>query len=68
MNTDTPQILRLPAVMHMTGLGRSSIYAFIKNETFPQSMKLGPKAVGWLREDIENWIQERTAESERRGS
>ena len=53
------KILKLPAVMEKTALSRSSIYAFIKNQTFPQPIQLGARAVGWHSTEIENWLQER---------
>jgi prophage regulatory protein len=48
-------ILRLDAVMRVTGLGRSSIYNKVAEETFPKPIKLGPRAVGWLESEIEAW-------------
>lgn len=56
MNT---KILRLPDVMEATGLSRSSIYSFIKENTFPKPHRLGARAVGWLQSDISAWINER---------
>ena len=49
-------ILRLPAVITRTGLSRSTIYLFISNGTFPPSLALGSRAVGWLESDIEAWL------------
>ncbi|CAN7396628.1 AlpA family transcriptional regulator [Pararhizobium sp. LjRoot235] len=48
-------ILRLDAVMRATGLGRSSIYNKVAEEIFPKPIKLGPRAVGWLENEIEAW-------------
>jgi len=52
------QIQKLPQVMALTGLSRSSIYAFIQKNTFPKPIRLGERAVGWLSSEIENWIAE----------
>ena len=43
----TQTILRLPAVMFHTGLGRSTIYARIADRLWPQPVNLGARAVGW---------------------
>jgi prophage regulatory protein len=51
------RILRLPAVIQLTGLSRSSIYLRIAEGSFPKQVSLGPRAVGWREIDIENWIQ-----------
>ncbi|MBT3205610.1 MAG: AlpA family phage regulatory protein [Gammaproteobacteria bacterium] len=47
-------ILRLPAVSSRTGLSRSSIYMQASQGSFPASIKIGPRAVGWLESDIQN--------------
>ncbi|HEY4370493.1 MAG TPA: AlpA family transcriptional regulator [Burkholderiales bacterium] len=57
--TQTQKIVRLPAVMGMTGLSRASVYAFVKAHTFPAPVKLGPKASGWLLSEVQGWIVER---------
>ena len=53
------QILRLPAVMKLTGLPRSTIYLYIKKKQFPKQFKLGPRSVGWIKSEIEEWLLER---------
>lgn len=59
-------ILRMPAVVAMTGISRSRIYEYMKRETdaFPKPLKLGPGSVGWRRAEIEAWLDAR----ERAGS
>lgn len=52
-------VIRLPNVKARTGLSRSSIYAFIKEGTFPPPIPLGLRSVGWLSSDIDAWIAER---------
>ena len=52
-------ILRLKHVKARTGLARSTIYHHIKAGTFPRSIPLGPRAVGWLESDVSNWIAQR---------
>ena len=52
-------IWRLPVVMARTGLGRSSIYDKIGKDEFPPPINLGPRAVGWLADEVEEWIQGR---------
>lgn len=57
------KILRLRAAKDWTGLSRSTIYAMMKNGTFPQSISLGARAVGWLEADIQAWIDSRITAS-----
>ena len=49
-------ILRLKQVGAETGLSRSSIYRAIQAGTFPSSISLGPRSVGWRRGDIDAWL------------
>ncbi len=54
--SDKIRINRLETVKYVTGLSRSTIYLRIKNGEFPKPIKLGGRAVGWLEEDIQNWL------------
>ena len=49
------KIYRLPEVMTMTGLSRSSIYLRISTNEFPKPVKLGRRAVGWPEDTIIAW-------------
>ncbi|HOY71006.1 MAG TPA: AlpA family phage regulatory protein [Methylotenera sp.] len=56
------KILRLKNVIAMTGLSRSSIYSFQKSGSFPRSMKLSERSVGWLEADVTGWIANKAGE------
>lgn len=51
------KILRLPEVKAATGRSRSSIYQGMADGSFPRSVALGERAIGWRASDIENWLQ-----------
>jgi len=51
------KIIRLKQVMETTGLARSTIYKFIAAGTFPKSVPLGGKSVGWVDEEIQEWVK-----------
>ena len=57
------KVLRLTEVCDRTGLSKSSIYKKMQELNFPQSIALGARAVGWLEEEIEQWIQTRISKS-----
>ncbi|QBY02940.1 AlpA family transcriptional regulator [Thalassotalea sp. HSM 43] len=52
------KIIRLPAVKDKTGLSRSSIYLRMSKGEFPQNISLGGRAVGWVEEDINEWLEQ----------
>lgn len=53
------RMVRLAEVIRSSGLSRSSIYAGVKEGTFPKPVKIGKRSVAWSSEDISNWIAER---------
>jgi prophage regulatory protein len=61
---NTIRLIRLPEVMTMTGLSRSSIYERKSRGSFPQSISIGARAVAWDSTQIEKWIEEQIEASE----
>lgn len=59
------RILGLEAVCKVTGLGRSCIYQLQAEQRFPQSIRIGARAVGWLEDDIKRWLTDRITASRR---
>lgn len=55
------RVMKLPAVKNRTGSSRSSIYEAISRGDFPKPIKLGPRAVGWIESEIDQWVSERMA-------
>jgi len=49
------RFLRLPAVMDMVGMARSTIYKQISACIFPAPVQLGPCAVAWEEMAIAKW-------------
>ena len=43
----------------MTTLSPSTIYRLMREESFPEPIKIGPRAVRWRREEIEDWLASR---------
>ena len=53
------RLIRLKEVTSITGLGRSSIYKFMKSGLFPLTISLGERAVAWSEDEINEWVQDR---------
>ena len=58
-----PAYFRLPKVKHYTGLSTSTIWRLEKEELFPRRIRIGKRAVAWLKSDIEQWIQTQAIKS-----
>ncbi|KRW58565.1 helix-turn-helix transcriptional regulator [Pseudomonas sp. TTU2014-080ASC] len=56
------RLIRLPEVINLTGLSRSSIYKYISEKTFPQSVSLGERACAWVESEVQEWVLARIAE------
>lgn len=59
------KIAKLPDVITLTGLSKSSIYAKMSADSpsydpcFPRSLRLGERSIGWREDEITDWIQSR---------
>ena len=54
---DLGDIIRRHEVMRMTGLKATSIWRLEKAGQFPRSIRITPKATGWLRSEVQEWIR-----------
>jgi prophage regulatory protein len=52
-------LLRIEAVVRVTGLGRSTIYRLVACDEFPPPVHLTRRAVAWRRSDLERWTNAR---------
>ncbi|WP_082491736.1 AlpA family transcriptional regulator [Duganella sp. Leaf126] len=69
MNTshnDSPpratRLLRIREVLRLCGLSRATLYREIKLHAFPAPVKLSARSVGWLQEDVAQWLEARIAQ------
>lgn len=53
------KILRRKQVQDVIGLKKSQIYALTHTPDFPQRVKLGTRAVGWLEHEVQAYIESR---------
>ena len=57
LGTPANDLLRMRAVVQRTGLGRSTIYRLMASKQFPLPVRLGSRAVGWRRADLDRWTE-----------
>ncbi len=53
------KIIKIPEVIEMTGLSKSTIYVLISRGEFPAQLKLSERASGWTLSSVEDWIDSR---------
>ena len=61
--TKAPRFLRLPEVLQMICLGKTSIYARINEGTFPRQIPIGSNSVVWLEKDVVAWMEKQMEEA-----
>ncbi len=61
MNKPKIELLPFARVSKQVGLGRSSLYQRIKEETFPRPVSLGAHCVRWRSDEIDEWINSQIA-------
>ncbi len=59
MRMTAVQILRLPQVCKVTGLGRSMIYQLESQQRFPSRVRIGLRAAGWVESEVQLWLASR---------
>ncbi|PAW34900.1 dipicolinate synthase [Pantoea vagans] len=59
MKNSSIRLIRMPEVLSKTGFKKSWIYLLISNNSFPKSIKMGPRSVAFVEAEIDQWILER---------
>ncbi len=52
-------LLRLPTVQELTGLSPTTIWRREKAGQFPRRRRVGPNAVAWRSDEVDEWIRSR---------
>ena len=55
------RILRSPEVQSRAGYSGMHLSRLEKAGKFPKRIKLGPNSVGWLEEEVDDWIAQKMA-------
>lgn len=53
------KLLTEKQVLERIQVGRTTLRRWLKKDTFPQPLAMGPGRIGWLEEEVEGWIQSR---------
>ncbi|MCE4558012.1 helix-turn-helix transcriptional regulator [Roseateles cellulosilyticus] len=59
LGTSPSDIQRLPTVCQRMGLGSSTIYRLMAQQSFPSAVQLSTRAVGWPKSTIDAWLEAR---------
>jgi prophage regulatory protein len=61
LNNDQIEFIRLPEVKKLVGLGTTKIYTMASQGLFPKQVRLGGRAVAWIKSEVLQWSNEQIA-------
>lgn len=56
-------LIRLPEVQRRTGYSKAWIYRLMRSQRFPLAVKIGSRAIAFVESEIDDWVNQRIAES-----
>lgn len=56
-------LIRLPEVLRRTGYSKAWIYRLMSEQRFPSAVKIGSRAIAFVESEIDDWVNQRIAES-----
>lgn len=59
------RLLRIREVLRLCGMSRATRHREIKLHNFPAPVKMSAWSVGWLQEDVAQWLDVRIAQRDR---
>ena len=59
--TTAPRFLRLPEVLNLVGVTRSTLYRWMDAGSFPKQIHLGPHTIVWNEREVVQWMEDRIA-------
>ncbi|BDC81516.1 MULTISPECIES: helix-turn-helix transcriptional regulator [Aeromonas] len=62
MSDQNIRLIRIRDVMSKVGLSKPTIYMRMKEGTFPNNVRIGPRHVAWVEREINEWLTAKIAE------
>lgn len=56
-------LIRMTDAMRRTGYGKAWIYRLISQDKFPKPVKIGSRSIAFVESEVDEWINQRIAES-----
>lgn len=59
--SEPARLIRRPAVLDRTGLKTSALYEKMAAGDFPKPVTISARSVGWVEQEVDDWIRARIA-------
>ncbi|MEH6371733.1 MULTISPECIES: helix-turn-helix transcriptional regulator [Pectobacterium] len=56
-------LIRFAEVQKRTGYSKAWLYRLMNEQRFPAAIKIGPRSIAFIESEIDEWINQRIAES-----
>lgn len=56
-------LIRITEVQRRIGYSKAWIYRLLKDSRFPKPVKIGTRAIAFVESEVDEWIEQRIAES-----
>lgn len=56
-------LIRFSKVQKRTGYSKAWLYRLMNQQRFPAAIKIGPRSIAFIESEIDEWINQRIAES-----
>jgi predicted DNA-binding transcriptional regulator AlpA len=64
---DELRLIREPELRQLVGLSHTTIWRLARSGKFPRALRISARAKAWRASDINQWLEDRSAEQGRRG-
>ncbi|WP_226413006.1 AlpA family transcriptional regulator [Synechococcus sp. MU1642] len=61
IHSKAPRFLRLPEVLNLVGVTRSTLYRWMDAGTFPKQISVGGNTVVWVESAVTDWMEDQMA-------
>ncbi|CAI2472294.1 helix-turn-helix transcriptional regulator [Serratia proteamaculans] len=58
-------LIRIPEVQRRCGFGRAWLYRLVAQNRFPKPVKIGSRSIAFIETEVDEWINQRIADSRR---
>ncbi|MDY0191808.1 MAG: AlpA family phage regulatory protein [Desulfuromonas sp.] len=57
----TARLLRVPQVLEIVPIGKSTLWSYVSQGKFPQPLRLSSRCTVWKESDVQAWLNSLTA-------
>lgn len=61
MQSNNPdQLINISSMCRLIGRNRTTLYMWVRDNSFPQPLRMGKRTLGWTNEQYQQWLKSLT--------